>query len=57
MGTGVVKLPHEDSFESEGGKTHKNTATADGFALLVFLKMLLVFERRRPYDSNGDLRS
>jgi hypothetical protein len=49
----VIKLPHENSFELEGQKTHKNAAIADGFHLPVFLKILLVFDDERQATAMG----
>jgi hypothetical protein len=38
----VLNLQHSDSFERDNPQTPKNAANADGFCLLVFLKMRLV---------------
>ena len=38
----VLNLQHLDSFERDNPQTPKNAANADGFCLLVFLKMRLV---------------
>ena len=53
----VFNLQHTDSFDWENPRKHKNAANADGFCLLVFLKMALAHMRRTSRDGNGDLKS
>jgi hypothetical protein len=49
----VIKLQHTNSFDMENPRTHKNAANADGFCLLVFLKMALVLMRRTSAMAMG----
>jgi hypothetical protein len=49
----VFNLQHPNSFEWENPPKLKNAATADGFCLLVFLKMRLVHKRRRRATATG----
>jgi hypothetical protein len=53
----VLILQHANFFERENPWKHKNAAIADGFCLLVFLKMALVLMRSTSRDDNGDLKS
>jgi hypothetical protein len=53
----VLILQHANFFERENLWKHKNAAIADGFCLLVFLKMALAVMRSTSRDDNGDLKS
>jgi hypothetical protein len=53
----VLILQHANFFERENPWKHKNAAIADGFCLLVFLKMALAVMRSTSRDDNGDLKS
>jgi hypothetical protein len=53
----VLILQHANFFERENPCKHKNAAIADGFCLLVFLKMALAVMRSTSRDDNGDLKS
>src|ERR1700690_3859775 len=48
----VFNLQHLDSFDRQNPWKHKNAANADGFCLLVFLKMALVHMRGTSRDGN-----
>jgi len=43
----VLNLQHRNSFDVENAETPKKSANADGFAVPVFLRMLLVFTHGR----------